>query len=333
MFRQTKKYLNPIYLLGFGLIFSVILAKLGQSTVWANSTELIAQEATAGVTGGGTQVNILQAVVLGFVQGATEFIPISSTAHLKAVPVFLGWGDPGVSFIAVIQLGSVAAVLSYFWSDLTNITQGMIKAVRTSDYDSQDFWLAVGIAVGTIPIVILGLMLKVFEPAFYENTLRSMPSIAIVSIVMALLLALAESVGNQKRNFKDLTVRDGILVGLAQALAIIPGVSRSGSTMTAGLFNNLDRSTAARFSFLLGIPAILLSGLVELKELISPVEGTSFELLPLIAALISSAVFSYLAIAWLLEFLKRRSTWVFVWYRLGFGVFILIAVAWGWIKG
>ncbi len=333
MFRQTKKYLNPIYLLGFGLIFSVILAKLGQSTVWANSTELIAQEATAGVTGGGTQVNILQAVVLGFVQGATEFIPISSTAHLKAVPVFLGWGDPGVSFIAVIQLGSVAAVLSYFWSDLTNITQGMIKAVRTSDYDSQDFWLAVGIAVGTIPIVILGLMLKVFEPAFYENTLRSMPSIAIVSIVMALLLALAESVGNQKRNFKDLTVRDGILVGLAQALAIIPGVSRSGSTMTAGLFNNLDRSTAARFSFLLGIPAILLSGLVELKELISPVEGTSFELLPLIAALISSAVFSYLAIAWLLEFLKRRSTWVFVWYRLGFGVFILAAVALGWIKG
>lgn len=333
MFKQTKKYLNPIYFLSFGLIFSVILAKFGQSTVWANSPGLIAQEASSKIAEGVTQVNLFQAIVLGFVQGATEFIPISSTAHLKAVPVFLGWGDPGVSFIAVIQLGSVAAVLSYFWSDLTNITQGMIKAVRTSDYDSQDFWLAVGIAVGTIPIVILGLMLKVLEPAFYENTLRSMPSIAIVSIVMALLLALAESIGNQKRNFEDLTVKDGILVGLAQALAIIPGVSRSGSTMTAGLFNNLDRSTAARFSFLLGIPAILLSGLVELKELIIPAEGTSFELLPLIGALISSAVFSYLAIAWLLEFLKRRSTWVFVWYRLGFGVFILVAVALGWVKG
>lgn len=332
MLKQTKKYFSLICVMGLGLIFSLILSKLGQNAVFAGSTELLAQGANIEAPGGGNQVNLLQAIVLGFVQGATEFIPISSTAHLKAVPVFLGWGDPGVSFIAVIQLGSVAAVLSYFWSDLTSITQGMIKAVRTSDYDSQDFWLAVGIAVGTIPIVILGLMLKIFEPAFYENTLRSMTSIAIVSIVMALLLALAESVGTQKRNFKDLTVKDGILVGLAQALAIIPGVSRSGSTMTAGLFNNLDRSTAARFSFLLGIPAILLSGLVELKELISPAEGTSFALIPLVGALVSSAVFSYLAIAWLLEFLKRRSTWVFVWYRLGFGVFILTALALGWIN-
>ena len=147
MFKQTKKYLNPIYFLSFGLIFSVILAKFGQSTVWANSPGLIAQEASSKIAEGVTQVNLFQAIVLGFVQGATEFIPISSTAHLKAVPVFLGWGDPGVSFIAVIQLGSVAAVLSYFWSDLTNITQGMIKAVRTSDYDSQDFWLAVGICL------------------------------------------------------------------------------------------------------------------------------------------------------------------------------------------
>ncbi|MEO1464987.1 MAG: undecaprenyl-diphosphate phosphatase [Cyanobacteria bacterium J06633_1] len=283
------------------------------------------------VIGEAVEINLLQAIVLGFVQGATEFIPISSTAHLKAVPVFFGWGDPGVSFIAVIQLGSVAAVLSYFWSDLTQITKGMIQAVRTSDYDSQDFWLAVGIVVGTVPIVVLGLMLKILDPAFYENTLRSMPSIAIVSIVMALMLALAESIGSQKRNFKDLTVKDGILVGLAQALAIIPGVSRSGSTMTAGLFSNLDRSTAARFSFLLGIPAILLSGLVELRELLSPEVGASFALLPLIGGLISSAVFSYLAIAWLLEFLKRRSTWVFVWYRLAFGVLILAAVALGWV--
>lgn len=268
MFTQTKKYGRLAAFLGFGLILSVILAEFNHNLALAGSPELNAQEVNQQAIGGVAQVNLFQAIVLGFVQGATEFIPISSTAHLKAIPVFFGWGDPGVSFTAVIQLGSVAAVLSYFWSDLSQITRGMLKAVRTSDYDSQDFWLAVGIAVGTIPIVILGLLLKTFDPAFYENTLRSMPSIAIVSIIMALLLALAESVGNQKRDFKDLTVKDGILVGLAQALAIIPGVSRSGSTMTAGLFNNLDRGTAARFSFLLGIPAILLSGLVELKDLI-----------------------------------------------------------------
>ena len=327
MFRQTKRYIDLICFLGFGLIFSFIFAYLNHNPAIAGSSQLIAQAAPSG----GVQVNLFQAIVLGFVQGATEFIPISSTAHLTAIPVLFNWGDPGVSFIAVIQLGSVAAVLSYFWSDITQITTGMTKAIRTSDYNSQDFRLAVGIAVGTIPIVILGLLLKIFEPAFYENTLRSMPSIAIVSIVMALMLALAESVGSQKRNFEDLTVKDGVLVGLAQALAIIPGVSRSGSTMTAGLFSNLDRATAARFSFLLGIPAILLSGLVELKELLSPVEGESFALLPLIGGLISSAIFSYLAIAWLLEFLKRRSTWVFVWYRLGFGVFILAAVALGWV--
>ncbi len=330
MFRQIKKYSSLIYFLCFGVIFSLILSGLDHTAV-ANS-DLVAQDAVVDAVSGVTQVNLFQAIVLGFVQGATEFIPISSTAHLKAVPVFLGWGDPGVSFSAVIQLGSLAAVLSYFWSDLSQITKGMIKAVSTSDYNSQDFWLAVGIAVGTIPIVILGLILKVFEPPFYENTLRSMPSVAIISIVMALLLALGEIIGNQKRNFQDLSLKDGILLGLAQALAIIPGVSRSGSTITAGLFSNLDRATAARFSFLLGIPAIAISGLVELKGMFdSGAASTGF--VPLIGALISSAVFSYLAIAWLLEFLKRRSTWVFVWYRLGFGVFILAAVALGWIKG
>ena len=329
MFRQTKRYIDLICFLSFGLIFSFIFAHLGHNPALANPSQLLAQASAEPASG--VRVNLFQAIVLGFVQGATEFIPISSTAHLTAIPVLFNWEDPGVSFIAVIQLGSVAAVLSYFWSDISQITRGMVKAIRTSDYDSQDFKLAIGITVGTIPIIILGLLLKIFEPAFYENTLRSMPSIAIVSIVMALMLALAESVGNQKRNFKDLTVKDGIIVGLAQALAIIPGVSRSGSTMTAGLFDNLDRATAARFSFLLGIPAILASGLVELRELLTPVEGESFALLPLIGGLISSALFSYLAIAWLLEFLKRRSTWVFVWYRLAFGVFILVAVALGWI--
>jgi undecaprenyl-diphosphatase len=329
MSRKTNKYTSLLYFLGFGLIFSLIFNQLDHNLALASSPELLTQNPkTAGVT----QVNLFQAIVLGFVQGATEFIPISSTAHLKAVPVFFGWGDPGVAFSAVIQLGSLAAVLTYFWSDISQITRGMIKAVRTSDYDSQDFWLAVGIVAGTIPIVTLGLILKVLEPPIYETTFRSMSSIAIVSIVMALLLALAETLGNQKRNFQDLSLKDGIVLGLAQALALVPGASRSGSTLTFGLLNNLDRATAARFSFLLGIPAIAISGLVELKGMFDGSAANPGSIV-LLGALISSALFSYLAIAWLLEFLKRRSTWVFVWYRLGFGVFILVALALGWIKG
>ena len=328
MFRQTKKFLSPFWLLCFGLGTCVIV--LGLKSNALASSAVLAQEATVDAVDGVTGVNLFQAIVLGFVQGATEFIPISSTAHLKAVPVLFGWGDPGVSFSAVIQLGSLAAVLSYFWSDISQITKGAIAAVRNSDYDSQDLSIAIGIAVGTIPIVFFGLLLKFFEPAFYEDVLRSMASIAIVSIVMALFLALAESVGNQKRDFDDLSLKDGIVLGFAQALALIPGVSRSGSTMTAGLFSNLDRATAARFSFLLGIPAIALSGLVELIGMFDT-GAASTGLVALIGALISSAVFSYLAIAWLLKFLKRRSTWVFVWYRLGFGVFILAALALDWI--
>lgn len=332
MFRQNKKYLTYICLLSFGLIFSLILNGFNHNFTLAASSTAITS-ATTGVApiGSTTQLNLFQAIILGFVQGATEFIPISSTAHLKVIPVFLGWGDPGVAFTAVIQLGSIAAVISYFWSDLVQITTGVLKAIRTSDYESQDFWLAVGIGVGTIPILVLGLGIKVLIPDFDNSPLRSMSAIAIASIVMALLLALAEYLGNQKRNFEDLTTKDGIIIGLAQALALMPGVSRSGSTMTAGLFINLDRATAARFSFLLGIPAITLAGLVELKGMIETGAASS-GLVPLIAALVSSAVFSYLAIAWLIKFLQRRSTWVFVWYRLGFGVFILAAIAIGWLK-
>jgi undecaprenyl-diphosphatase len=329
MFGQTKKYLKYTFCLSLGLLF-VVLAGFNHEVV-ATSTDIVAQ-----ATAKGSQVNLfqatIQAIVLGFVQGATEFIPISSTAHLTAVPVFLGWGDPGVSFIAVIQLGSIAAVISYFWLDLKQITTGMIKAIRYSNYESQDFRLALGLGLGSLPLIFAGLVLTIFEPAIYETVFRSMGSIAFVSIVMASLLALAEYVGTQKRSFDDLTTKDGVLIGFAQALAIIPGVSRSGSTMTASLFNNIDRASAARFSFLLGIPAITAAGLVGLKDIVDHGAGDA-GFLPLIAGLISSTVFSYLAIAWLLKFLQRRSTWVFVWYRLGFGVFILVSLALGWIKG
>jgi undecaprenyl-diphosphatase len=277
----------------------------------------------------GTNITIFQALILGLVQGLTEFLPISSTAHLKVVPVALGWGDPGVAFTAVIQLGSIAAVLWYFWEDLSTIAQGIIKAVKTKNYNSFEFKLALGIGLGTLPIVFFGILMKIFIDDLDNSPLRSLTTIAVASIVMALLLALAEKVGNHRRPFEKLRWQDGVLMGTAEALALVPGVSRSGSTLTAGLFINLERAAAARFSFLLGIPAITLAGLVELKGVLDTnLNGEA--ILPLIMGVISSAIFSYLAIAWLIKFLQKRSTWIFVWYRLAFGVMILVGGALGW---
>jgi len=272
------------------------------------------------------QLNIFQAFILGLVQGMTEFIPISSTAHLKVVPVALGWGDPGVAFSAIIQLGSIGAVLWYFWDDLKQLTLGAMEAIQKKDYQANPVRMVLGIAIGTLPIVIIGLGIKIFVPNFDESPIRRLSSIAIASIVMAILLGLAEKWGSRKRDFDRLGMQDGILMGCAQALAIIPGVSRSGSTITAGLFMGLERATAARFSFLLGIPAITLAGLVELVGLLD--EGLAgVGLFPLIVGLISSAFFSYIAIAWLIRFLQTRSTWLFIWYRLIFGILILIAIS------
>ncbi|REJ46564.1 MAG: undecaprenyl-diphosphate phosphatase [Microcystis wesenbergii TW10] len=312
MFSLLKKSYKWLGLAIITVILAITPAAIAQSTT---STIPLAK------------INWLQAIFLGFVQGVTEFLPISSTAHLKAIPVFLGWGDPGVTYTAVIQLGSIAAVLSYFWQDLRQICTGMVKAVASSDYRSQDFRLAVGIILGTIPIVFFGLLMKLFIPDLDNSPLRSMTAIACASIVMSLLLGTAEKIGKHKRSFETLRQKDGVLMGLAQALALIPGVSRSGSTLTAGLFMGLERAVAARFSFLLGIPAITLAGLVEFKGVLDQINTS--ELIPLAIGVISSGIFSYLSIAWLLDYLKKQSTWVFVWYRLFFGVTILIGVALG----
>lgn len=304
--------------------------------------EVLAQKAPN--AGGIAQMNVWQAIVLGAVQGLTEFLPISSTAHLKVVPVALGWGDPGVAFTAVIQLGSIAAVLWYFWGDIRDITLGAVTALhkgyqqsseenqglpqrltqgwRGAFQESQELRLATGIALGTIPIVFFGLLIKFFIPDFDNSLLRSLPAIAIASIVMALLLGLAEKLGTRTISYEKLGTKDGLLMGLAQALALVPGVSRSGSTLTAGLFMGIERAAAARFSFLLGIPAITLAGLVELKSVFGDATLKS-EILALAIGTISAAIFSYGAIAWLLGFLKKQSTWVFIWYRLAFGILIL----------
>ncbi|QOV23058.1 undecaprenyl-diphosphate phosphatase [Anabaenopsis elenkinii] len=274
------------------------------------------------------EMNILQAIFLGFVQGMTEFIPISSSAHLKVVPVVLGWGDPGVAFTAIIQLGSIVAVLWYFWGDITQIIKGATKAIALKDYQSHDFKLFVGISLGTVPIVFLGLLIKLLIPDYDNSPLRSLTAIAIASISMSLLLGIAEKLGKRQRDFEHLTMKDGLWMGLVQCLALIPGVSRSGSTITGGLFINLERDTAARFSFLLGIPAITLAGLVELKDFLEVGVG-NVGMLPMVVGVISSGIFSYIAIAGLIQFLKTQSTWVFIWYRLVFGVAILGAISAG----
>ena len=262
------------------------------------------------------------ALLLGVVQGLTEFLPISSTAHLKVVPVLLGWGDPGVAFTAVIQLGSIAAVLAYFRSDLRQVLAGVSRALRQGSWGDPDARLGVAIALGTLPIVCGGLALKLFVPDYDNSVMRSLTSIGIVSIVMALLLAVAEVVGTRRRRLETVRPRDGLLVGLAQALALVPGVSRSGSTLTASLFDGWQRAAAARFSFLLGIPAITLAGLVELKSALeAPANGG---VIPMLVGVLSAAVVSWIAIAWLLSFLRRHSTWVFVVYRLLFGLLLLV---------
>ena len=291
---------------------------------------LIGQTPAADVSGP-AQLNLVQAIVLGIVQGLTEFLPISSSAHLKVVPIALGWGDPGVAYTAVIQLGSIVAVLWYFWKDLTTITIGAFKAITRSEYDSQEFRIGLGIALGTIPVVFFGLLIKIFIPDFDKSPLRSLGAIAIASIVMSLLLAVAEKIGKRNRTYEKLTVQDGILMGLAQAMALIPGCSRSGSTLTAGLFIGLERPAAARFSFLLGIPAITLAGLVELKGALGEGIGDA-GVTALIVGTVSAFIFSYISIAWLMKFLQTQNTWVFVWYRLAFGVAILTALAGGVLK-
>lgn len=275
-------------------------------------------------------ISILEATILGIVQGLTEFLPISSSAHLRVVPAFIGWGDPGAAYSAVLQLGSVAALLAYFARQITSISLGFLKAVKEKDYQSSDFKLFTGIIIGTAPICIIGLAIKgLLEQK--DSPLRSLELIAIVSIVMGILLVVAEILGNQKKNLKDLGIKDGLLVGLGQAMALIPGCSRSGSTLTVAMLLGLNRADAARFSFLLGIPAVVLSGLLELKELFE-IGIADIGIPGLICGLIASTVVSYLAIAWMIKFLEKHSTWWFVVYRVLFGAVILYAVKSGFIS-
>jgi undecaprenyl-diphosphatase len=270
--------------------------------------------------------HLLQAIVLGIVQGITEFLPISSTAHLLVFTRALGWADVGQKyFVDAIQFGSVIAVVLYFWNDIRHIIPGGLAAARQKDWGREEWKLLLGIAIGTLPALIAGLLVKKLLP---EDALDSVTMIAIASIVMALLLGLAEKVGSRKRGFDSLQIKDGILVGLGQMLAIVPGVSRSGSTLTTALFLGLERQTAARFSFLLGIPTLTIATLYQSLKAFTNVDTS----IALLVGIFSTFVFSYLSIAFLLRFLQRNSNWVFVWYRLAFGASLLVAIATGALK-
>jgi undecaprenyl-diphosphatase len=274
-------------------------------------------------------VSTLEAIVLGIVQGLTEFLPISSTGHLRIVPAFLGWEDPGAAFTAVTQLGTMAAVLLYFRHDLIRIALAWLRSLRDRparrELDARLGWY---IVLGTIPIGIFGLLFK----DQIETGARDLYVIGTALIVLGLVLLAAEEVGSKSRSIEQIEARDGLAVGFAQALALIPGVSRSGATITAGLFLGLDRPTAARFSFLLSIPAVVLSGLLELGSIVSGDEGQHVSAANLALATILAFVTGYAAIAWLLRYLSNHSMMIFVIYRVVLGALVLVLVSAGAIK-
>ncbi|MEK6282264.1 MAG: undecaprenyl-diphosphatase UppP [Acidobacteriota bacterium] len=303
-------------------------------------------------------MTILQAIILGIVQGLTEFIPISSTAHLVFAARLVGLFD-GVeatlkaeqttATIAVIQLGTLLAVLIYFARDIINITRAFVfdhvalltrkrSAIQGGAANqspkfyerfglSQDAWLGWLVIIGSVPVAVVGLLFKKqIEGTFTKN----LWVIATMMIVVAILLAIAEWVGKRNRSMAELGIGDALAVGGAQVLALIPGSSRSGSTIMGGLFAGLARETAARFSFLLSIPAIAASGALELKEAMHKLPEGSY--LPLIVATIVSGVIGYASIWFLLRFLKTHSTGVFIVYRLIVGAAIILGLLGGYIS-
>jgi undecaprenyl-diphosphatase len=271
-------------------------------------------------------VSALEAIVLGIVQGLTEFLPISSTAHLRIVPAFAGWEDPGAAFTAVVQLGTMAAVLIYFREDLWRILTTWARSLRRpelrSELDARMGWY---IGLGTIPIAVFGL---IFSDQI-ESGGRDLYLIGCALIVMGLVLLYAEHVGKRNRDLREINRADATLMGLFQALALVPGVSRSGATITAGLFAGFDRESAARYSFLLSIPAVVLSGLFELRKIGDP-GGAGFA--PTLIATILAFIVGYVSIAWMLRWLTSHSTAIFVVYRVVLGSIVLLLTATGAIS-
>jgi undecaprenyl-diphosphatase len=269
----------------------------------------------------------LQVVVLSLVQGLTEFLPVSSSGHLAIVSRVFFADDAGASFTAVSQLGTELAVLVYFARDIWRILRAWFNGLFVKAHrDNLDYRMGWYVIIGSIPICVLGLL---FKDAI-RTGVRNLWIVAIAMIVFSAVIAAAEYVGRQTRQAEQLTWRDGLIVGFAQCLALIPGVSRSGSTISAGLFLGLDRKLAARFGFLLGIPAVLASGIFSLPDAFAPVtEGMSASGLQLLVSVVITFFVGWAAISWLLRFVGSHSMYWFVGYRVVLGVVVLVLLGSG----
>ncbi|MCJ1687359.1 undecaprenyl-diphosphate phosphatase [Rathayibacter sp. VKM Ac-2927] len=278
-------------------------------------------------------MGLLEALILGLVQGLTEFLPISSSAHLRIVSELLpglDGKDTGAAFTAITQLGTETAVIIYFWRDIVKIVSGwcrsLVGKVPRTDANARMGWL---IIIGSLPIIVLGLL---FQDQI-ETTLRSLWVVATTLIVFGILLGVADAVGAKKRRLRDLNGRDGLIFGGAQALALVPGVSRSGGTITAGLFMGYERKAAARYSFLLAIPAVFGSGLYQLYKSISDPEILPNQIqvggLETLVATIVAFVVGFVVIAFFMSYISRRSFLPFVIYRIVLGVVLMVALSTG----
>ncbi len=268
--------------------------------------------------------DLLKAVVLGTIQGLTEFLPISSSAHLRIFPELFGWGDPGAAFTAVIQIGTELAVLIYFRKDIARIATAWLRSLVKPEYrghlDARMGWF---IIAGSLPIVILGVLLK----DLIEQDFRSLWIIGSTLIVLGIVLGVADRIGANDKQIKQMTLRDALLMGGAQALALVPGVSRSGATLSMGRLLGYEREAATRYAFLLAIPAVVGAGLFELKEI--PGGDNSFGWGPTLVATVVSFLVGYAAIAWLLRYVTTHSYTPFVLYRIALGSATLLLVATG----
>ncbi|MDE2577707.1 MAG: undecaprenyl-diphosphatase UppP [Hyphomicrobiales bacterium] len=284
---------------------------------------------TAGIDTGFVELGYAKVAALGVVQGITELLPISSTAHMRIVPALLGWRDPGSAFSAAMQAAALAAVISYFWSDVRGLVFGSLGALKRRDWTDWNLRFSLWIVFATIPIVVAGVLLAPMLNAC-NSPLRSLTVIGISCIAMALLLAIAEGYCNHSRRFDQINLKDALIVGVAQVGALIPGISRSGSTLTAALFRDLNREDAARFSFLLGLPAIAGAGLKEFHALWKAhLDAHAWSVLAV--GLVVASISAFFAIWSLMRILEKFSSWPFVVYRGFVGVVLLVGAATGWL--